>query len=972
MSVKTYLNIWLMVSLLLLAATCPAAGCPVGNLDGDCEVDWQDIQLFAKQWLDPACSGPNCADLDGIHGVDMVDFSMLAEDWYEVGFALVINEFMASNSETLEDPDEPDEFPDWIEIYNSGAFAVDMGGMYLTDKLSNPTKWRIPDDSPTKTTVAPYSYLVIWADGDPEQGPLHADFKLSADGEQIGLFDTDGSTLIDSIDYRDIEQTSDVSFGRWPDARDDWWFFVTATPGAENSDVYISQVADTKFSVDRGFYDTPFSVTITTETEGATIRYTLDGSEPTLSNGSTYSAPVSITGTSYLRAAAFKANWLSTNVDTQTYMFLDDVITQSPTGDPPPGWPPAGYSTNGQYMDYGMDPDVVYDPAYDDLIKPALMAIPTFSIVTDLDNLFDAGIGIYVTADISEREAPISLELIYPDGSEGFQINSGLTIRGASTRGDWYPEHSFHVFFRGEYGSAKLEYPLFGDEGVDVFDKIDLRTDQGLSWNNDWYSNRFTFARDVFARDMQGQMNQPTTRSRYYHLYLNGQYWGIYQTQEYPETFYAVSYFGGEEEDYDIVRTRWNHVGAKSGNLDAYEDLWELSNQIASASNESTRFNLYQQLQGKNPDGTRNLSYDVLMDFDNYIDYMIDVFYTASIDGPVSWLDGTGTHNWFVIRNRNADEGFKFFQHDVEFGMGFISVDELDVNVNRTGPFPCGYGDFDRFNPQWLHQQLSTCEEYRLKFADRAQKQLFNDGACTPTVAGTTLTGRASQIDLAVIAESARWGDCRRAWAYTRDDWLGEINWIADTYIPQRTDILLNQLKNAQRYQNSAPGDPLVPAPLWPDFNAPVFSVNGTPQHGGQISSDDLLSMSATTAGTIYYTLDGNDPRLLGGAVSPTAFNYTVTGSITLDQSTVVKARLLTTTTEWSALTEATFAVGPVADNLRITEIMYHPQDTNDPNDPNKEFIELKNIYRPQYPEFEFRKLYQRNLFHIPESGACA
>ncbi len=111
------------------------------------------------------------------------------------GAVLLISEFMANNKSTIEDPDQPGAFEDWIEIHNPGAAAVDMSGMYLTDNLANPTKWKVPQG----VTVPPKGYLVFWADNDPGQGPLHTNFKLAADGEEIGLYSTDGKTPIDWI-----------------------------------------------------------------------------------------------------------------------------------------------------------------------------------------------------------------------------------------------------------------------------------------------------------------------------------------------------------------------------------------------------------------------------------------------------------------------------------------------------------------------------------------------------------------------------------------------------------------------------------------------------------------------------------------------------------------------------------------------------------------------------------------------------
>src|SRR5690606_6056161 len=106
-------------------------------------------------------------------------------------------------------------------------------------------------------------------------------------------------------------------------------------------------------------------------------------------------------------------------------------------------------------------------------------------------------------------------------------VDAGLRIRGAFSRTPDNPKHSLRLFFRNEYGPGKLRYPLFDTEGVDEFDKVDLRTSQNYSWAYEG-SEQNTMLRDVFSRDVQRDMGQPYTRSRYYHLYLNGHYWGVY------------------------------------------------------------------------------------------------------------------------------------------------------------------------------------------------------------------------------------------------------------------------------------------------------------------------------------------------------------------------------------------------------------------------------------------------------------
>ncbi|MHC4560753.1 MAG: chitobiase/beta-hexosaminidase C-terminal domain-containing protein, partial [Planctomycetota bacterium] len=824
------------------------AKCPVGDLDGDCRVDFLDMQVLAEQWLTPPESP---ADLNLDDRVDMDDFALLVAQWGQTGIPLAINELMASNSSSI--PDPQGEYDDWIEIYNYGPDAIDIGGMYLTDNLTVPNKWRIPGNSPAATTIPAGGYLLIWADNETTDPGLHANFKLDADGEEVGLFDSDGITLIDNVTYSD--QISDISYGRYPDANDNWQFFADSSPAAQNISGYLDLVDDVEFSHERGFYDTPFSLTLATETENAAIYYTLDGSVPydlsgggRFPNGTVYTSPISISKTTFLRAIAIKPGWNSSEIKTHTYIFTSDVIRQSPTGAVPgPGWP-ADRAVNGQSMNYGMDPDVVNDSRYRYLMKDTLLAIPSISLVTELKNLFNASTGIYVNAKRLGRgwERPVSVELLNPDGSEDFHINAGLRIRGGYSRNDNNPKHAFRLFFRAEYGQPKLRFPLFSDEGVSEFDNVDLRTSQNYSWSYD-NSSQNTMVREVFSRDVQRDMGQPYTRSRYYHLYLNGHYWGIFQTQERSEASYAESYFGGNKDDYDVVKTTGGNPGytieATDGTMDAYRRLWNAAR---------TGFHTdeaYYKVQGLNVDGTRNPEYERLVDVDNLIDYMLCTFYVGDCDGPISaFLGNSRTNNYYGIYNRESPDGFKFFRHDGEHTIG-ASGAYAGSTYDRTGPYSAGQ-QFQDFNPQWLHQQLAVHPDYRMRMGDRAHKYFFNNGVLTPGESTARLLERAGQIEMAIIAESARWGDSKRYQPYTKDDhWWPEINKIINSssgyYFPTRTQVVLGQLESKGWY---------------PNVDAPVFRINGLYQHGGRISPDDVLSMTSTT-GTIWYTLDGSDPR---------------------------------------------------------------------------------------------------------------
>jgi hypothetical protein len=252
----------------------------------------------------------------------------LAEQRFEVQVPLVINEFMASNNNFAQDPQG--QYDDWIEIYNSGVDVVDIGGLYLTDNLSDPVKWQIPVNDPSLTTIEPGGHLLIWADGDTSDPGLHTNFKLAADGEEIGLFKSDGTTMIDSVVFG--EQTSDISYGRHPDGTDNWRFFGSPSPAAENIGVYEGFVAEVQFSRDGGLCNESFSVTLATETEDTVIYYTLDGSEPyelgsRFRKGTVYRDPIQVNRTTYLKAIAVKTGWKPSDTIVQTYIFLDLSIS---------------------------------------------------------------------------------------------------------------------------------------------------------------------------------------------------------------------------------------------------------------------------------------------------------------------------------------------------------------------------------------------------------------------------------------------------------------------------------------------------------------------------------------------------------------------------------------------------------------------------------------------------------------------
>lgn len=766
---------------------------------------------------------------------------------------LLITEFLTINNTGLTDEDGDRE--DWIEIHNAGTEAADLDGYYLTDNAANLTKWRFP-----QILLPPDGYLIVFA-SDKNRAVAgaepHTNFQITSNGEYLGLIEPDGVTAVHDYSPKFPMQFPDVSYGLVNGVED---FMVTPTPGAENLEGGINRVAPVRADFERGFYNQSFQVSLQTNTPDSLIRYTLDGQPPTATYGLVYSTPITVNKTTVLRAIASKSGMEPSRVATHSYIFPSLVVNQTYPGGL---WPAPGvYGPRNQVMDYDMDRDVTLDPRYSGSMVDSLLSIPTLSLVTHPNNLFhpstDPAIGgIYTNAnqDGGEWERPVSMELIHPDGTPGFQIDAGIRIRGGWSRGGNNPKHAFRFFFRSEYGESRLRYPLFGDEGVSSFDKIDLRCSTDYSWNlgdadGEGYGSLNTQTRDVFARDTQRDMGQPYTRSRQYHLYINGLYWGMYQSQERSEAAFAESYLGGSEEEYDAINRRSHSEGAVDGNLDAWTDLWQKT--VSGFETDEA----YYAVQGLLPDGAQHPTEPKLLDRDNLVDYMLTIYYTGSFDTPVSWWwspDNSGVNNIWTLFNRVSPDGFKYFCHDCEHTLlaHLTTYPYFPWSVDRVGPWRHPrLLEFDRANPQTLHQNLLDHPAYRKFFMDKVYDRFHHGGPLTPEAATERFTKRIDEIDLAIIAESARWGDAQQA-AHEPprtkdDDFVPTVNGILNDFFPHRTEVVLNQLKARGWYP------PVVP---------PVLKADGAENRGGHLPTDSLLTLENPNGfGRVFYTLDGTDP----------------------------------------------------------------------------------------------------------------
>jgi len=640
-------------------------------------------------------------------------------------------------------------------------------------------------------------------------------------------------------------------------------YFSTPSPGAVNGSGFFAFVENLKFTPGRGWFDTTnFTVAITSATPGITIRYTTNGSAPSTTSGLVYtSAGIPVGGTALLRAIGYRSGFEATEVETHSYLFLNQIQAQSTNAN----W--AGGSSENYSLDTNITRSALYGPTF----KSDLLSIPTLSIVADRNDIFGpSGFWSNPQAEGVAWERACSLEYLRPDGEDGFHLNAGIRIQGGASR-SLVPKHGMRVLFKNIYGNGKLKYPLYAASPVQEFDTLTLHATFNDHWL--WGGAAAQMIRDQWCRDTQNAMGGFGPHGTYAHVYLNGIYWGVYNIGEKSDGSYAASYLGGEKEEYDAFNSDENI----DGDTVAWNTMFSLAN--TGITNDAAYTNISQYLN-----------------IPNFIDYMMLNFYAANTDWP--------GHNWNAARHRVPGAGFHFFSWDAEWTFGIGN----DVNTDRTG--------LSDGSPGRLYAALRSHPEFRREFGDHAQKHLLNGGVLTPALADARWMKRATEIDRAIVSESSRWGA-----GNTRQTWLTAQSSVR-SWFPQRASILLNQLRNAG---------------LYPQINAPGFS-----QLGGLVTPGySLVLTNPNPAGTIYFTLDGSDPRRWGGAVSPSAQAYSA--PLGLTNAAFIRARVRNGA-DWSALIEATFYVVQDFSDLKVTEIMYRPSLLAPFSSDDLEFIELKNV----------------------------
>lgn len=577
-------------------------------------------------------------------------------------FKLYFNEFLASNVTSNVDRDFG-AFSDWIELYNAGDKAIDIGCYYLTNDLKDSTKWQIPDS----TFLEPGGFKLFWADG-KDKIPndtiemikydfdlrsrceiilknFHLNFRLNKNGGEIGLFNPDRKK-IDVVSYK--KQISDVSSGRKPDGIGTWYYFGDLTPGAiNNTDETIDKTMiapQPQFSIVAGFYTRNQQLLLSSEFPTAVIRYTVDGSMPnSLSNK--YISPIMLDSTKVIRARTFTKGYLPSETVTHTY-FVDEKIS-----------------------------------------------LPVISLSINPDFLWDDQIGIYIlgengVADLKGRianynqnwERPTNIEFFDINKKCAFNHNVGIKVIGVLNQ--ILPQKSIAVYARKRYGIEKINYKLFNDKNIEIFKNFILRN-SGADWHYTMFRDGLMQSLLIDQMDVDYQAYRPVL------VFINGNYWGIQNLREKLNEHYPETNHGADPDKIDLMETlRKLHLD--EGDSKHYDKL----------------INFIE----KN-DMAFHKNYDYLktqMDVNEFINYQIAEIYFANHDWPANnskfWRPKTknGKWRWIIV--------------DVEYGFGLAGKYDFNTLDHASK------SDGKKWNKPWstlLFRKLLQSQEFKNEFIQR-------------------------------------------------------------------------------------------------------------------------------------------------------------------------------------------------------------------------------------------------------------
>lgn len=619
---------------------------------------------------------------------------------------VVLNEISPSNY--TDQANSFGEFDDWVELYNTSGAAVDLGGWYLSDSQNNNTKWAFPAGA----TIAGNGYLVVYCNGRNTSvgGEHHTNFKLNQTDQEWVVLSDPGATVVSDFELLQRTQT-DHSRGLDVDGVGMWRLFTDPTPGSANTGAVEEYVSKPQFSVPAGVQGGAVNVTITCATAGATIRYTLDGSVPTATSPA-YAGPVNVATTAVLRARAFSgaANVPPSAVETNTYL-----IGTSHT--------------------------------------VAILSIAGDELPTLLDG--------------TQIEPVGSFEYFGEDGALRAEATGDFNEHGNDS---WaYPQRGFDYVSRDQFGdNDALHYPIFRTKERDAYQRLIIKA---AASDNYPFEDGGAHIRDAYVHALS-QLNELRLDERSYEpcvLYVNGDYWGVYEIREkVDDSDFTDEYYGQAEDELYFLKT-WGGTWSEYGGAAAQAD-WDA---------------LRAYVQANNMGDAAAFAYvDGQLNWKSLVDYMVLNSQVVCMD----WL------NWNTAWWRGLDPDgdgrrwrYALWDMDATFGhyVNFTGIpDETPAadpcNVEML-PDPGGQGHTTIIN-KLLTENEDVWTYYVNRYID------LNNTAFQCDAMLTLLDSLVANIAPEMPGQVARWGG-------TMGEWEGNVQAMRD-FISQRCIAITEGLQD--------------------------------------------------------------------------------------------------------------------------------------------------------------------------------
>jgi len=489
--------------------------------------------------------------------------------------------------------------------------------------------------------------------------------------------------------------------------------------------------------------------------------------------------------------------------------------------------------------------------------------VPTLSIIANPSLLFGEE-GIYLDPSKTGRDSELnaSLEWISPIDEKTSQVDCGLRIQGSGSRTQSLKKN-FRLRFGKEFGPSEYHESLFNEPGPEEFENLILRNPTHDSWtvaNHSWRNNA-RYINDAWAAQTQQLMGHLTPRQRWVHLFLNGQYWGIYALTEKPDEHFVASHLKKKSEDIIV----FNGDELQNGKRDRLDETktWI----TGSLTNSPVSF---QELERR-------------FDVDAFIDYFISNIYAANVDWP--------DRNFYLIGEESNEPRLRFISWDAEMGF-FEKWDGLE-NFNRENAL--GFQQlheskmlFDPFGPGFWYRSLKQHAEFRIRFSDRLYHHLSLGGLLSPTQASLRYRRLLNEVEPLLLLESARWGDAinqESPFRVHNEKWqklTAPDSWLFTQFFQNRSKDLIEDFQK----------DGMFPEILPPTPGRP-------PSRRVEPHQKTIHLLNPNKVGIIVFTTDGQDPReAWTSAIRGRAYRE----PITLKEGERVKARIYSER-NWSALT---------------------------------------------------------------------